>query len=437
MSELRHSRAAAAPHTAMPDTTEIPNATAPNLSHARILIVGGSAAPGSPLRHILLAEGYNNVQCIAHVHEALDRLDDAKPDLVIADVAERDAEGFDFLRSLGASAREQILPVLIAGDDAELVIRLRDLDACGLEFISKPLTRSEVAVRVRNLLRVGSLFQDMRQSKLAVERLFLERTTKLNDALDLLKKAEKQLARRLAESQDESRGKSQFVADIGHELRTPLNAILGFSEVIRDERFGPVGNPKYVQYAVNMHEAGTYLLQIVEDLLELSRAEAGKLNIRLEPVAAREVVASGIRMLSGIAEQAGVTLSVDFPPDFPALRTDRQRFSQALINIVTNAVKFTPAGGSVSVKGHHEADSGVAVLIISDTGIGIAKRDMPKVLSPYGQVRSAQRKNSKGIGLGLPLTKRIIEALGATFDLVSTPGEGTIVTFRFPADLVL
>ncbi|WP_319633543.1 sensor histidine kinase [Pelagibius marinus] len=132
----------------------------------------------------------------------------------------------------------------------------------------------------------------------------------------------------------------------------------------------------------------------------------------------------------------GVELRSDFPTDFPSLRTDSQRLKQAVINIVTNAVKFTPAGGSVRVTGRREADSGAAVLIISDDGIGVARHDIVTVLSPYGQVRSAQRKNTQGSGLGLPLTKRIVEALGASFDFASTPGEGTVVTFRFPPELV-
>jgi len=432
----QRARAALALLTVMSDTTDRSSAAPQRPSHARILVVGESAAPGSTLRHILLTEGYSGIQCVPSAREALGLLAKTTPDLVIVDVAEHDAQGFDLLNTISGRAQEQILPVLIASDSAGLVTRLQALEAGAQEIIGKPLERSEVAFRVRNLLHMRRLFEELRQSKLAVERQFLERTTKLNDALDLLKKAEKELARRQAESEAESRGKSEFVADIGHELRTPLNAILGFSEAIRDQWFGAVGNPKYVQYAVDMHEAGTHLLRIVEDLLELSKAEAGKLNIRLEEVAARDVVASSLRMLSGLADQAGVDLNVDFPANFPVLHTDSLRFSQALINIVTNAVKFTPAGGSVTVRGRREPDSGAAVLIISDTGIGIAKRDIPTALSPYGQVRSAQRKNTKGTGLGLPLTKRIVEALGATFELDSTPGEGTVVTFRFPPDLV-
>ncbi|MFN4764721.1 response regulator, partial [Gillisia sp. Q332] len=206
-----------------------------------ILVVGESAAPGSVLRHILLTEGYSETQCVPSAREAFGMLAETTPDLVIVDVAGHDADGFDLLRTLSRRAQEQILPVLVACDGAELMTRLQVLEASTLVIIGKPLERFLVAFKVRNLLHTRRLFEELRQSKLAVERQFLERTTKLNHALDLLTKAERELAKRLAESQNESRGKSAFVADIGHELRTPLNAILGFSEVIRDQRFGSVG----------------------------------------------------------------------------------------------------------------------------------------------------------------------------------------------------
>lgn len=172
------------------------------------------------------------------------------------------------------------------------------------------------------------------------------------------------------------------------------------------------------------------------DLLDLSQAEAGKLDVRLEQVDAGDVVTATVDMLAGLAREAGVAVQIDIPRDFPPLRTDERRLRQVLVNVVTNAVKFTPAGGSVTVQGRYDPQEGAALIVVSDSGVGIVPEDIPVALSPYGQVGRRNTGKNKGTGLGLPLTRRLVEALGATFELRSKLGVGTVVTVRFPPALV-
>jgi signal transduction histidine kinase len=364
------------------------------------------------------------------------RLSEFRPDLIVLDIRMPGPDGFQVLERLRDARRDVFLPIVATTGLSDRATRLEALEAGAQDFIAKPFDRAEVACRVRNLVQLRLMYEAQRVSRLHVEKQVEERTAKLHDALELLKQAEKELSRRLEKSETTSQAKSAFVAEMSHELRTPLNAILGFSELLRDERFGPLGSPKYKDYATVIHESGSYLLRIVDDLLDLSRAEAGKLEVRLEQVDASKVVAATVRMLAGLAKDAGVDVRVDIPEDFPSLRTDEQRLGQVLVNIVTNALKFTPPGGFVTVQGRHDPTEGAVLLVVSDTGVGIAPEDIPMALSPYGQVGRRNTAKHKGTGLGLPLTKRLVEALGATFELRSKVGVGTVVTLRFPPELV-
>lgn len=404
---------------------------------ARVMIVDDEAAAIDHLEGILKKEGYEHLESVCNPQLILERQAEFRPDLIVLDVRMPGLDGFQVLEELAKVRREALVPVLATTGLSDRAGRLRALAAGAQDVITKPFEDAEVASRVHNLLQLRLLYEAQCASRLYTEQLVAERTAKLRDALELLKQAEKELSRRLEKSETASRAKSAFVADMSHELRNPLNAILGFSEVLRDEQFGPL-SPKYKDYAGDIHESGSHLLGIVNDLLDLSRAEAGKLDVRLEQVDANQVVAATVRMLAGLAKDAGVTVRIDIPQNFPPLQTDEQRLKQVLVNIVTNALKFTPPGGSVTVQGRYSPSEGAALLVISDTGVGIAPKDIPIALSPYGQVGQSNvgKQKHKGTGLGLPLTKRLVEALGATFDLRSKVGVGTVVTLRFPPTLV-
>jgi signal transduction histidine kinase len=247
-------------------------------------------------------------------------------------------------------------------------------------------------------------------------------------------------ARELTEARDAaeqaSRAKSEFLSNMSHELRTPLNAIIGFSEIIREQTFGPVGSPKYRDYASDIFESGLHLLELINDVLDFAKIEAGREELRSENVSIREVVDSVQRMIHERAERAGVTVEIALGRDLPQLLADKRKIKQILLNVLSNAIKFTERGGRVSVTGWC-SDQGGFVIQVADTGIGIALEDIPKALGLFGQIDSAFNRRYEGTGLGLPLSKALVEMHGGSLDLQSQPGVGTTVTIRLPAERIV
>ncbi len=228
-----------------------------------------------------------------------------------------------------------------------------------------------------------------------------------------------------------NRSKSAFLATISHELRTPLNAIIGFSDVLLAESSGPLGAPEYRQFALDINEAGRDLLSLINDLLDISRIETGTLSLHEELVDPGVVAASCARLVRGRAADAGLRLEVDVPPSLPRLRADPGRLKQILLNPLTNAVKFTPDGGTVTLSVRMDGDDGM-VFAVADTGIGIARKDFEAAMSPFGQVDSSLARTHEGAGLGLPLTQRLTELHEGRMTLDSEVGVGTTITLRFP-----
>ncbi len=248
------------------------------------------------------------------------------------------------------------------------------------------------------------------------------------------KTAEEAMAVAMQEAELANRAKSEFLANMSHELRTPLNAIIGFAEILNNETFGPVGSPRYREYVKDIGESGQHLLALINDVLDLSKIEAGQLRLREEVVNVTELIHTARGFMSERARQGGVTLDVELAEaPLPALLADRRMVMQVLTNLLSNAVKFTPAGGRVLAKAWHSPQSGFVVQV-SDTGIGMALNDIPKALARFGQVESGLHRAHEGTGLGLPLAKSLIELHGGSLDLQSEIGVGTTVTLRFPAE---
>lgn len=240
----------------------------------------------------------------------------------------------------------------------------------------------------------------------------------------------------LAAAESASRAKSDFLSVVSHELRTPLNAILGFSEVMQQRLFGPIGTEKYVGYVDDIHSAAGHLLKIVTDVLDLSKAEVGKLVLDEETVDVVDVLQSSMRLLREQAAESGLRLSFDMPGWRPSLAADSRLLKQVFINLVGNAIKFTPAGGAVNVRMVLTASGGLAIQF-EDTGIGIAKENIDKVMEPFVQVESAFARRYGGTGLGLPLVKRIMELHGGFMTLESRLGAGTTISIILPPNRVL
>lgn len=242
-----------------------------------------------------------------------------------------------------------------------------------------------------------------------------------------------QLKNALARAEAANTAKSEFLATMSHELRTPLNAILGFSQILQNETFGPVGNARYRDYAQSIHDSGAHLLGVINDILDLSRLEFGTLELHVEPVILEDIVAGCVVAVTPFAERECVSLRRQIEP--VSILADAQRLRQMLFNLLSNAVKFTPEGGEVSVSAAVTAE-GFAITV-RDTGIGMAHDDIPKALERFGQIDSRLSRKYEGTGLGLPLTKQFAELHGATLSIKSDLGAGTAVTILFPATAVV
>ncbi|MBM3487101.1 MAG: PAS domain S-box protein [Alphaproteobacteria bacterium] len=226
-----------------------------------------------------------------------------------------------------------------------------------------------------------------------------------------------------------NRSKSEFLANMSHELRTPLNAIIGFSEMMVSEIFGVLGSENYRAYVRDIHDSGRHLLQVINDILDLSKIEAGKLAPSIALVDVRQTIEASLRLVKPRADGQGITLSARIGDGLGAVEADERMLKQVLMNLLSNAVKFTPAGGCVGVRARRVRD-GVAITVV-DTGIGIAAADIPRVMQPFSQVDSTLSRKYDGTGLGLPLTKSLVELQRDRFVLRSRPGLGTVASVIF------
>ncbi len=267
-----------------------------------------------------------------------------------------------------------------------------------------------------------------------------------NSMLDEIQTRDHQLQRKNEElgkakefAEGANRAKSHFLANISHELRTPLNAIIGFSSILINQLFGPLGHAKYGEYSKDINEAGVHLLDIINDILDLSKAEAGRLQMVFEDVFIERAINKCISITSERSSEAGVTISTDIPRGLPPIMADRLRFIQIMLNVLSNAVKFTPRGGSVHItvntqsRGSHVTDF---VISVRDTGIGMSQEHIEKAFQSFGQIDSDLNRKYEGTGLGLPLTKKLVDLHHGSIRIQSELNVGTMVELHFLANPV-
>lgn len=237
-------------------------------------------------------------------------------------------------------------------------------------------------------------------------------------------------------AQSADMAKAAFLASIGHELRTPLNAILGFSEILKDEMFGEMTHPQYRDYARLVHNSAEHLLNIINEILDIAKAEGGKLELEEQTVEPDRVIAICVNLIAARAGANAPQINVDIPPGLPRLHADPRRLKQILLNLISNAIKFTPETGRVDIAANMDRDGGMAIAV-RDTGAGMSADDIQRATQLFAHTDAELARKFAGTGVGLPLTKALVELHGGRFEIESRPGAGTLVTVHFPAERVV
>jgi len=247
------------------------------------------------------------------------------------------------------------------------------------------------------------------------------------------KASEVKMAQAWAQAELANRAKGDFLANMSHELRTPLNAIIGFSEILSGEHLGPLKNARYLEYSNDIHSSGMHLLSIINDVLDMSKIEAGKLDIHEEEIAVGQLLAGSVRMVRERARKQQVAVVFDTHNPDQVIYADERAMKQCLLNLLSNAVKFSKVGGRVTVEAGIDAENR-SILTITDEGIGMTEDELERALQPFGQAHSSTTRTYGGTGLGLPITQGLVEAHGGVLTIVSTPGKGTCVSITLPAE---
>ena len=396
-----------------------------------VLICDRDEGRRNSLQQALLSAGFLSVVAAADHAEAVSHCASAPPDVILwrpeKDEAVDDTAA-SAMRRLNPDGNLSILFVLSAEEvrPREAILHLGD----GFIIINREM--DDLARRVRVHATLHRLEKLLLSERLLMERTIERRTTRLNKALDLLRAAEKRLESELSVAKSETRDRIDYFAETQHELRTPLNAICGMSDAIRKEMFGALDNPKYKDYADNIYQSGQHLLSIIDGRLELSRIEAGADPLEVEQVDVSDIVHETKDMLGRIAEKSDVALEIDIEDDLPTIETDPRKLRQVLVNLVSNAIKFTPEKGRVMLSVKRNAKKGVLVLVVSDTGIGMSPNTVRDAMKPYRRLSGDRRSGERGNGLGLSIVRKLVETLGATIEIQSSPGRGTSVKIELP-----
>ncbi len=335
-------------------------------------------------------------------------LDNTVQELMTNVIACRPEDGIEIALGLMSAHQIRHLPVV---DDGRVLglVSVRDI----LDFQQEML--------IADIDRRKQEADELRQAYERLEKQILQRTTDLQQAL--------------TDAETASRSKSDFLANVSHELRTPLNAVIGFSEIISSDVLGPAENLKYQEYAKDITSAARLLLSLINDILDLSKIESGREELLEEDVNVPDIIRAMLTLVQERADQKNIELDYEPERHSEALWADSRKVKQIMANLLSNAVKFTEPGGKVTIRAWSDPNSGY-VIQIADTGIGIAHQDIPKALAPFAQIDSALSRKHEGTGLGLPLTKALVEIHGGYLDLQSKENVGTTVTVRFPANRV-
>jgi signal transduction histidine kinase len=390
---------------------------------ARILVVDDQAQTRELLEAHLTNAGYRVLMAEGGL-EALAAVAAHPPDLILLDVMMPGMDGYEVCRRLKSNEDTAFIPIVILTALQDFDLRLRAIELGADDFLSKPFSHLELMTRVRSLLRLKALHDQVAASNRRLEEKVAERTAALERAL--------------ADLQAMDRLKSEFLSNISHELRTPLTPMKGYLPAILREEFGPL-TPSQRQTLGHIAQSVDRLHRLIEDLLTFTDWESEEISLCLGGVRVEPVVEQALMSVSPAAQEKGVDLTMEVGADLPQIRADAAVLAQAIGHLMENAVKFTPRGGHVRVTAQHIwGDSGEAggrsfvLLVIRDTGIGIPPGAIPKIFDRFYQVDSSSTRQYGGTGLGLAIVKRILDAHGAPIRVESLEGKGTTFSIRLP-----
>ncbi len=344
------------------------------------------------------------VQELASADDFVPHVSAIRPDLIILDVMMPGTDGFEACRQLRQDPHLAHIPVLMAtalDDEASLE---RAFEVGATDFVVKPISWPLLGHRAKFVLRINHVERELRE------------------------------ATQLAEAAN--RAKSVFLTNMSHELRTPLNAIIGFAEVMTGEILGPIADSRYLQYASDIYNSGTHLLQLINDMLDLSKIDAGMMELHEGVVSIDRIIRTSITLVEERALRHGINLKVLTPLSTPSVIGDEVRLKQILINLLSNAVKFTPDEGNIDLIVERNIAGGLD-FSVRDTGIGMAEEDLPKIEEPFVQLDDPMNKRQDGTGLGVPLAIAMARLHGGTITYESHLGIGTTVKLSIPANRIL
>ena len=299
------------------------------------------------------------------------------------------------------------------------------VDGRWLQISERRTSDNGVVMTAADITAVKRQEEARRRNEQALQRAVVRLEENGAQLADLAAKYEQEKIR----AQQANAAKSEFLANMSHELRTPLNAINGFSEMMAKEMIGPLGDRRYVEYAQDIHNSGHHLLALINDILDMAKIEAGKHSLHLEQVDLCGVAEEAVRLMRNRADDGGLIVSLDMP-DLPRVEADHRAVKQVILNLLSNSIKFTPRGGQVRIAARAVGE--VVQISVMDTGIGISKEDLDRLAQPFQQVEHQHAKTQHGTGLGLALSKSLVELHEGRFDMASEPGRGTTVSFTLP-----
>src|SRR6266851_4341907 len=391
---------------------------------SRVLVIDDDPQSVELVKRVLTRAGFNTVESTSEPSIALS---------LLLDINMPKIDGFAVLETLRDEADRVGSSIIMLTGAADHAVQVTALQRGASDFVTKPFEHPVLVARVAGAAEMRELQRRLRDQNDRLQEAVAARTARLQETLDILTRAEAELRRSLEHTEAQGRTRAEVVAELAHELRTPLSAICGFSDMMRRQQFGPIP-PRYREYAEDIHSAGMHVLQVISGFLDVTKAEARQEPLAVSMVDIGTIVGDSVKLMAAEAEKTGVDLRLVVKPGIEEIQTDRAKLMQIVLNMTSNAVKFTPSGGSVTIEVGPDAAGGAYFIVIRDTGVGIDPSDLAEVTRSFGQTRSAGGK-PKGSGFGMPLTRQYVEMLGGALTVTSRPGQGSAVTIRLPKSL--